>query len=174
MIRPFLLCLLVAAHPAGAAGVYKSVGPDGVEYTDRPVAGSQPLTEVGVAVEARKASPDDEMAPEAAAASPGIGPYTAFEIALPEPNATVRNDTGDVQVSLILEPALQAEHRIRLLIDNQPISGIVPSTQVLLKEVNLGTHTLQAQIIDGQSTPVAATQTVTFHMRKPVPEPALP
>jgi hypothetical protein len=176
MIRAILFCLLSASLSAALAGVYKSIGPDGrVEYTDRPVAGAQPLSTGGSPLEAERTdSAGPRVAAPTDAATPALGPYAAFEILLPEPNATVRNDTGDVQVSLIIEPALLPEHQIRLLIDNQPIAGVVPSTQVVLKEVTLGTHTLQAQITDGRSGQVASTNPVTFHLRKPVPESALP
>lgn len=106
--------------------------------------------------------------------SPKLGPYEAFEIASPEPNATVRSDTGELQVSLILAPAIVPVHRVQLLIDGHPVPGTVPGTQIALKAIVVGTHQLQAQILDELDVPVAYTDPVVFHMRRPVPASRLP
>lgn len=171
MRYPILLALLLLAHSAVMAGVYKSIGPDGrIQYTDRPISGAQevPIPQTAPPSQAE----ESERRPAASIAD--AGPYEAFEIASPETNATFRNEKGTVSVSLILAPAILAEHKIRLLVDDQPVPGDIPGTQLALNDMTVGTHRLQAQILDEFDVPIAYTEIVTVHMRKPIPENSLP
>lgn len=176
----FLIALLVLALSPAMAGVYKSIGPDGrIQYTDRPISGAKevsvPKTAPPAAEEAAKESDEPgEPAQAQGAAEADAGPYEAFEIASPEADATFRDENGSVPMSLTLIPSLRAEHRLRVIIDSRPLPGDVPGTQLVLNGLSLGTHSLQAQIIDDFDEPIASTATISFHMRKPVPEAELP
>jgi hypothetical protein len=163
----FLMAVPIACLPAG---VYKSVGPDGrIQYTDRPVSGAEPVrvTRDRARSQAAALKPATETAAE-------LGPYTAFEIASPAPGATVRSETGDLPVSLLLDPALMAAHKLRVMLDGQSVPGAVSGTQLTLKGLAYGSHRLQAQVLDDLDVPVAYTPAIDFHLRKPVPESALP
>ena len=169
MHRATLLALALA-FPAAGEAVYKWVGPDGrVEYTDRPVPGAEPLPSTPPPPQRPPASA--EMAAEPGGAPGGqSGPYEAFEIAAPAPDATLRGPAGGVQVGLILSPALFPGHRIQLLVDDLPVAGDVPGTQLLLRDLAPGTHSLQALILDDLERPVASTGRISFHVRRGPPE----
>lgn len=157
--------LLVAALPVGA-GVYRWVDDTGrTHYSDRPVAGAQ-----AVPVPASKV-------PESAAATPESdvagdpGPYTAFEILSPEPNATLRDADARVPISLLIDPPLSAGHRVQIVLNGEVVPGDTPGMHLSLQGLPFGTHRLRAEIVDNFGVPLASTPTVDFHLRRPVPEP---
>ena len=176
MMRLTILALCGLLAPLAFAGqIYKYVGPDGrVEYSDRPIPEAQALrTSAPTADAGATASPAEAAPGDPAAASGGAeetGPYETFEIASPEADAILRSDKGDLAVGLILVPALLPGHKLHLLMDDRAVAGDLPGTQMNLSGVTLGTHQLQAQVLDDLGVPVAYTAPVTFHMRKPVPE----
>jgi len=170
-MRADLFWLLVAFPVVcSPAGVYKSVGPDGrIQYTDRPVSGAEPTR---ISRDRAKSQPD--VTQPAAESGAQLGPYTAFEIASPAPGVTVRSETGDLPVSLLLDPALMPAHKLRVLLDGQLVPGAVPGTQATLKGIGYGSHRLQAEVLDDLDVPVAYTPAIDFHLRKPAPEAVLP
>lgn len=95
--------------------------------------------------------------------------YNRFAIASPQPEATIRGNPGNVDVSLRIQPELADGDRIRLLLDGEPL-GLLPATvnTASLADVERGAHTLTAQIIDTASDRVVATSdAVTFYMHRP-------
>ncbi len=165
-----VILLLSLAFPA-AAGVYKSMGPDGgVQYSDRPLAGSEP-----VQIDVRDEPGDSEATgPETERPGADSGPYEAFEVVVPEPNATIRNNEGEVQIGLLIDPALMPEHRLHLELDGQRVPGGAAGAQVMLRGLSFGSHRLRALVVDQLDEVVAATPLVDFHLRKQLPESALP
>jgi hypothetical protein len=158
-----ILVTLSLLIPALASGqVYKWVDSDGkVHYSDRPVAGAETI-----GVPARKARPPKDN-PRAGQASPG--PYAQFEIVAPVDNVTVRDPDGNVQVGLVLEPGLMDGHRLQILTDGAPAGGEIPGTQLRISGLALGSHQLQAQILDAGGTPIASSSVVHFHLLSPAP-----
>jgi hypothetical protein len=159
-MRRFLLTLSLLIPALAAGQVYKWIDTDGkVHYADRPVAGVEAL---GVPVQK---SPPPQSKPIPGQASPG--PYTQFEIVAPTDNETLRDAEGNVQVGLLLNPALMEGHRLQILTDGAPASGDVPGTQLRISGLPLGSHQLQAQIIDAGGIPIASSSIVHVHLRKP-------
>jgi hypothetical protein len=140
-----------------------------VQFSDRPVTGAEPVPLPGSR---------GERAPEQAATSEtagsDTGPYTTFEVVTPEPNATLRDAEGKVQISLLLEPSLAEGHRLRVLINGQSPEGEGQGTQMVIQGLSFGSHRLQAEVLDELGVPVAYTAPIDFHLRKPLPETALP
>ena len=165
MRRLLALALLLAAAQL-PAGAYRWVDDAGrVHYGDRPVAGAQP-------VPLPAARPAEAAAPPVAAADPG--PYEAFEILSPEANATLRDSEGRVPISLLLDPPLMEGHRLRILLNEQPIHGDTPGTHLALEGLPFGSHRLRVEILDPFDVPVASTAPLDLHLRRPVPETAPP
>lgn len=146
-----------------SAGIYKWMGPDGsIHYADQPVPGAE---RVGIQVE-RVADP---KVPKNAT-GPDLGPYDGFEIVSPEPNQTLRNDEGSVDLSLLIEPPLAQGHRLRILVNGQPIVGEAKGTQIRLSGLAFGSHRMQVRIQNDQDETIASSPAVDFHLRKPLPE----
>lgn len=111
----------------------------------------------------------------------GLEPYTAISIVQPGDNATVHNNQGTLEVSLAVSPALQIErdHRIRMFLDGKIVAEARPTAQFSLIDIERGTHTLQAAVIDKSGRPLMTSEPITFHMwqasalfparQKPVP-----
>jgi len=153
------------------AEVYKSVGPDGrAIYTDRPIENATKL-ELSPAT-----LPPPSPEPKSETDEGGfLGPYTAFEILSPQDNTTLRNDTRAIDVSLLLDPPLQEDHRLRVAVDDVDAEGdLGKRTQIRLGGLSFGSHRVQARIEDNANGVVAATPLVNFHVRPALPEGELP
>jgi hypothetical protein len=168
---PLLPILLLLFSSIATAEVYKSVGPDGrAIYTDRPIENSTKLDVSSTPV----------AAPSAESESQGgeggfVGPYTSFEIASPRDNTTVRNDMREIDVSILLDPPLQDDHRLRVEVDGVDAEGdLGKRTQIRLGGLSFGSHRVQARIEDDAAAVVAATPLINVHVRPPLPEGALP
>ena len=163
-MRHLLLTSLLLVPALAAGQVYKWVDTNGkIHYSDRPVTGAETL---GVPV--HKAAPRETPRPGQGV----LGPYTQFEILDPADNTTIRDPEGNVQVSLLLEPALMEGHRLQIVTDGAPASGDAPGTQLRIGGLPLGSHQLQARIVNADGTLIASSPVVHFHLRKPEPEPA--
>lgn len=92
--------------------------------------------------------------------------YSTLEIVQPESNQTINTNTGEVTVSLLLEPALQSEHAIQFALDDSLTSIRSSNTQIILRPVALGTHKLYAIIIDATGQTLMQSQPIVFHVRK--------
>ena len=148
------------------AGVYKWEGPDGrVYYSDRPASGAKPI---GVPVNRGKDARKEEPPVEETAAV--LGPYDSFEILVPEPNQTLRDAQGEVDLSLLVEPPLAGDHRLLILLNGQPLEGDTRRTQVRLQGLTFGSHRVQAQIQNELDETIASSAPVDFHLRKALPE----
>jgi hypothetical protein len=168
-MRFLSLCLLLSLPSWGGADVFKWTDDHGrAQYSDRPVAGAE-----HVPVKMRSELPRPKSSNEAVLATTDLGPYESFEIVRPAANETLRSATGEVPISLIVDPAIAQDHHLRLLLDGQPVPGDAQGTQIALKGLSLGTHRIQAAIFDGEGNRIATTAPVDFHLRTPLPESAL-
>lgn len=168
-----MLCMLLFAAPAGA-GIYKWVAPDGsVIYSDKPRKGAEevelePLQTYTSPPLPRKGAQSGATDSESAEAFEG---YDEFEIVSPQNDAAVRDNGGQVTVSMALSPALEEDHVISLFMDGRSLGKGGRSTSVTLRNVDRGTHILQAAVTDDSGKEVARTKSVTFHLlrasRKP-------
>ena len=159
-MRRFLITVSLLIPSLAAGQVFKWIDTEGkVHYSDRPIAGAEAL---GLPVQK---SPPPQNRPIPGQASPG--PYAQFEIVAPTDNVSLSDAEGNVQVGLLIDPALMDGHRLQILTDGAPASGDVPGTQLRISGLPLGSHQLQAQIIDASGTPIASSSIVHFHLRKP-------
>ena len=149
-----------------SAGVYKLEGPDGrVLYSDRPISGAEPI---GIQIDRGKEAAKVTASETETAAV--LGPYESFEIVVPEPNQTLRDAEGRVNLSLLVEPPLASDHRLRILLNGRPVEGDTRDTQVQLQGLTFGSHRVQVRIQDELDETVASSTSVDFHLRKPLPE----
>jgi hypothetical protein len=168
-----LLILLVLLSSAATAEVYKSVGSDGrAIYTDRPIENATKLDLSSPPETPPVPSPE----PSARAGEQGfVGPYTSFEIASPQDNTTLRNEAREIDVSILLDPPLQDDHRLRVEVDGVDAEGdLGKRTQIRLSGLSFGSHRVQARIEDDADGVVAATPLINVHVRQPLPEAVLP
>jgi hypothetical protein len=159
------LCLLVLPL-TGAAEIYKWRDSQGRwHFSDEPRSGAEPVTLPPATVYeapplARTPPPAPQPAPERAA-------YQAAAIATPGPEATVRNATGEVAVSVALDPGLQQGHQVRLILDGDPVGEPVPTTNFTLRNVYRGAHQVAAEVLGPDGTVLTRTGMQTFYVHRP-------
>jgi len=171
------LCLFGAASAEAAGRVYRVVDEDGnVVFTDVPPA-TQPQEAnvdvpepnsfdpieagaIGAGDEERPTWGDDEDGGDEPAAS-----YYRFGIASPENDASVRQNAGNVTVEVALEPALSPDHRLQLLLDGTPVRTGRETTFELVN-VDRGTHSLSARVLDPSGAAVLESTPSVFHLQR--------
>jgi hypothetical protein len=93
--------------------------------------------------------------------------YGALTITSPEADETVRENAGNVTVTVKLEPPnLQPGHRIRLLLDGSPTGGTNTTGLFALTNVDRGTHSLKAEVVDEAGKLIYAGPSSTFHLQR--------
>ncbi len=89
--------------------------------------------------------------------------YSTVSISSPAPEEAVRENSGNVTVTVRSAPRLATGHTYTLLLDGQPV-GDSSDGVFTLENVDRGTHTLSARITDKNMTIVAQGPDQTFHM----------
>ena len=162
-----LLALSVAAH--ASAAVYKWVQPDGsVIYSDRaPVENAAP-TELPALQEIKMPPPPPPSADNATSNQPDQSPateYTKLEITEPADTSAFRDNSGQVNVKLDIEPALQEGDLVSIIMDGKEI-GQGKSTSLSLSNVDRGTHTLQAIVKNSDGSALISSAPVSFTLQR--------
>ena len=164
----FLLCLMLAVSAAQAGKIYKYTLSNGdVVYTDKP----PPPADQGEAITLEplqgfslpRPPPLEDSTAKKQEPEP-VG-YKEFKVTSPSDDATIRDNGGNVRVSLTLTPGLRSGHRIEVMMDGQPI-GSGSGTSITLTEVDRGTHTVQAAVKDSEGKEIARSNSVIFHLRR--------
>lgn len=166
MVRLLLLCLPLVAAVATATEVYKWVDEDGnVIYSDRPREGAQRLEAVEVQTVEPPPLPPARREPPPV---PQARPYETVAVTSPENDATFWDTAGNVSVSVQVSPPLQGHfgHRLVVYLDGEPIAEPGMRTSFELTNVDRGSHTLRAVVIDREGKEVAASPSSTFHLHR--------
>jgi hypothetical protein len=172
----------LAFAAAAADQIYRTVDADGnVVFTDVPPANAagEPA---GKAVtlppsntyqpETPPAAQTDESAAQPAAASY----YDDLSIVDPTNDQTIRSNNGDMLIQAVVDPPLKSDHRLLLTFDGAPTDMQADGGVFELTNVDRGTHTAAARIVDGNNEVVMESQPVTFtvqryHLPPPTPTP---
>lgn len=156
-----LVLLTVLLPAANATEVYRSVDKNGnVVFSDKPSKGAEKI-EIPDAqtVKAPSAGPFKYTAPPK---NPGPR-YSKVAITQPGNDEAVRQNNGDITIHIAVSPSLRPGDVITLDMDgNEVASGT--TTTVALKNVDRGTHTLQASVVSQDGQTWASSDTVTFHL----------
>ena len=201
MNRPFkittLACLVslgVALAMPVAAQIYRVTDADGnVVFTDvppRPEEKSDPVElGSGSTFEIEDALPSESSATswssdstddESADDIQTFG-YEMLQVVSPANDASVRENAGNVTVSVAVNPELRPGNRVQLEMDGKVIRTTT-ATQINLTEVDRGSHVLRAHIIDDGGDRLISSEPSVFHLsrysvitapnRPPTPSPA--
>lgn len=164
-MRMWLLIACLIALPV-TAEVFTYVDAQGNRvYTDQP--GSGNAKRVPLATSNRMSANPSGGAPVTAAQKTEDKPlfhYDMLRVLVPEPDATVRSNAGELIVSVTNEPGLQRGHRYRLLLDGQPTAEPGASPVFALSNIDRGRHNLSVEILDEQGRTVERTANQPFQM----------
>lgn len=169
-----LTSLLSAAALAGS--IHKWVDADGrVHFSDRP---PQAVSSEELNITTRKPKPVEPAAEVLEGAEEATGPeeeeekkeptvYTRITVSAPKQGATVRTNTGQVNISVALQPPLDSEfkHKVAVFVDGKR-KGFGQRTSFTAKEVWTGTHTAQAKVTDENGRVLKSSPRITFYVQR--------
>lgn len=162
-----LLMLLALLAGSTQAAVYTYVDANGNRvYTDQPHKGAERLQmPAAPSVNPAPAAPQRSVTIPAVKRPPAVR-YQMLRILLPLPDTAVREENGELIVTVTSEPALQEGHRYRLLLDGNVAQEPGRSPVFALKNVDRGTHTLAAEIIDYDDYVIERTPAQPVHLQR--------
>ena len=94
--------------------------------------------------------------------------YSEFAIAGPANDESIRDNAGNVIISLAIAPALDTAqgHYVTLMLDGKVAADRVTSASISLTNLDRGTHTVQAQIKNAAGGVVRTSATSVFHLQR--------
>ncbi len=169
----FVLCLVLPCVGVQAQKIFRVVQPDGtVEFTDVPPS-NRPAEEIQV--QPLNTMPGIAPAPQTSTQTAENRGYSNFRITSPSNEEAIRDNAGNVNVDLKLEPSLRIGDKIALLLDGESFGG-GKATTITLSDMDRGTHNLQAVVKNSSGQVVARSNSVTFTLqrRSAILQPARP
>lgn len=171
MKRSIAIFLLAACATVGA-DVFRQVGPDGeVSFSDTGTPDAErvnvtPAQAVPLRVVPGSPAGMEQPAGKSADGKKSRPSYAQFAIVAPTNGQSVRANSGDVTVTLALQPGLVQGHSIELVVDGeggqQLFSGTGLSFQ--LSELSRGEYTLLARVKNGRGERLNETGPVSFYV----------
>jgi hypothetical protein len=149
----FFVCCL------GAETVYKTVDGEGnIIFTDKP---SEDAEEIKIQkLETIKNPNPGKYKPDTKPPEESSIKYESFIITNPKNAEGLRSNNGSVSISVSLEPGLNPGHKIIISMDGKEI-GI--GTSVSLQNVDRGTHSISASVVDANGKTLISTSS-TFSL----------
>ncbi|HKK06575.1 MAG TPA: DUF4124 domain-containing protein [Gammaproteobacteria bacterium] len=167
-----LLILCLCAPALADQKVYKTVGPNGeVTFSDKPSPGAK---EMDVPPAPSYKAPPLPVLPQSPSdtlqnqTQQTTSRYQLVSIVAPANDQTVVNTAGKVQVTVLIQPPLKAGRgdEVRIRLDGKVVkTGNSPN--VTLDNVNRGTHTVSAAVVDRDGNTLIESSSNTFHLHRP-------
>jgi hypothetical protein len=163
--------------------IYRTVDSNGnVVFTDVPPVNrqGQPDGQKVTVEPSNTYDPPVLAAPTSASTSSGAGSsnyYSELAVVAPVEDATIRDNAGEVLIQAVVTPPLRSDHRMLLVMDGAPTEVEAVDGVFELSNLDRGTHTAGARIVNGEGIVQIESPAVTFHLLRyalpdaPVPMP---
>lgn len=164
-----LLCLYTTVT-FSAGAVYTQTDENGnVTYSDMPLKNSQLVVIPEVNTTASQQPPKKTMTNTPSTPSPSSSgetkiTYTTFTMTSPIDQQTFQNQRA-IPVEIKIEPALQTGDKIQLYVDGKPYGTAMESTTLTTQQLERGSHTISAALIDRAQTVLKQTGTATIYVQ---------
>ena len=161
---PILFLLLAAGVQAD---VYKSVNDKGeVVYSDQPTPNAQRMKLPELPTYTAPPVPAFSSTPPPA--KPATSPYQRVKILEPKNDATIRDNQGVVRVQVELDPPLMTDqgHKIQFYLNGEPHGVPIGATSIGFSNLDRGTYTLTARVVDADDNVISSTEPVVFHLHR--------
>ena len=116
--------------------------------------------------------------PPRAAAAPAAEPETprivpSQRCVLSEPsNDQVFFNVSTIGATLDLQPALQGDHRVQMLLNGRAVTEWpADAAQFMLVDMHRGSYTLTGRVIDSAGRALCTSPTINFHLRQATVQP---
>jgi hypothetical protein len=171
MYRFLFFILSILSYPVSAV-ICKTINEQGnVSYADVPAGQCQnqvTLPELSTYAPRPLAETTAPANDRAGTNGDAFAGYTEFLIQQPEQNGTVRNNEGTVPVLVVLEPRLQEDHQLRLVLDGIPVAPPFRTLSATLSGVDRGSHSLQVEVLDGNGNILRSAGPVSFTVHQAI------
>lgn len=158
------ICLLLSTQLAWATTVYETKQADGTpSFSDQPSPGARTVIVSPTQTSPIPPAPSQTPRNPAAVATPQAV-YTNLIITNPANEATIRSNSGDVPVTVLMQPPLRLDDALQILVDGKLVATQKSITPLTLSGVTRGTHILLAQILDGSGQIIKTSPSVTFYL----------
>lgn len=179
-----VFALLVSGWVMAETRIYKTKDANGnVIFTDvPPVKGGKPADPIVLKETNTWAGPGTDKATkrtpwivdEKGEETPDVFvPYSTLSIVYPANDASVRENSGHVTVTVNILPPLAVNQQLRLLMDGK-IMGQTSATSFPLENVDRGTHNLLLEVVNSAGQSLQQSSVTTFHLQRyhlPAPKP---
>ncbi len=157
MIRLFIFAFFVFSGSVFAETVYKTVDEDGnVIFTDQPSESAE-VIELQELQTIENPNPPTYRPPSSKSEEDTEASYyQAFSVVNPADGEGYRNNAGMVDIRLSLSPSLRRGHSVIVMMDGNEISS-GGSLSVSLENVDRGTHSISAKVVDGSGQTLIST-----------------
>lgn len=164
----FLIALLVIAIPVSAQ-MYRYVDDQGkVHFSDKPVAeGAQPYEPTAPIITVPSGSNAGGLQP---LSRPSSAPFKYKSVRITAPandHVFTPDQTASIAVSIEVDPPLRGGegHVLEFYLDGQ-LYAKGAQTSYNLVELNRGTHTVSASIVDDRGKKLKSSDSVSFHVQR--------
>ncbi len=169
----FLITLLLVSPCVAAQEVYRSTDTDGVPlFSDRKQEGAEKL-DVAPLPTVKMRTPESRPAVETDSRRPGREEngtplYRRVIIEKPLDDSVIWANGNPLAVQVATEPPFSGNsgHAIGLRLDGKLTDVRSQLGNIALANVDRGTHTLQAVILDASGHVIAQSETITFHLKR--------
>nr|WP_010131981.1 DUF4124 domain-containing protein [Microbulbifer agarilyticus] len=159
---------------SSTGSVYKIVGPDGrITFSDTAPAGEKvEKVEIGPInvqpIAPKSALPTRKLSPRSGEARQreDLGPIS-FAIVSPADDATIPPGQRFIVLQVAVNPVPRDGYRFFAVVDGQRWSGGSSSTSLDISALERGTHTIQAVLYSATGEPLAQSQTIQVHVKRP-------
>lgn len=161
-----LVAVVCCVAWAGAnAEVYKRTNPDGsVEFTDVPDNQETKPVELSP-MSTYPAPPAPQPTRSRATSREEAKQYDTITITSPANDDTIRDNQGNLTITVDLSPGLKSGHNLVILLDgSKQAEG--KSTTVSLSNIDRGSHQIQAQVVDAEGKSLAQSESITVHLKR--------
>lgn len=165
-MRLFILLLILVTGNLSAE-IFKTLNPDGsTSYSDIETPGSEiiippKLTTAPSVKVTKKITPKIDESEKSK-------PYTSLSITSPKDQAIIFDNNGNVNITLVVEPALQKKfsHSLSILHNDKSIEVDQATLSVQIKDIDRGAHTFTAQILDENKETLKTSESITVHLKR--------
>lgn len=162
-----LLVLLVLIACTAQAEIYKTKNEAGEwAYSDTPSPDAERMKLPPLSTY----TPVPIAAPSAPASDPADASdtYESMVFVEPKDDATIRDNQGTVLASVRLEPLLKGDkgHKIQFYLDGSPHGTPVTNSNLALKNIGRGAHSLGARVLNADGKPLLSADPVSFFLHR--------
>jgi hypothetical protein len=165
----YLILLLLSVSLVCGAAVYMQTDANGnVSYSDSPSPNAK-MVDVPTPSTIQTSTPQKKThASSEGEDAPALGPtphqaYTDFTIRSPEDQQTFQNQR-EIPVEVSATPHLQKNDSIQLYVDGKKYREPWFTQHMEIYQVDRGTHTISAELLDGTKVALKTSNTVTIYI----------